>query len=100
MFDIYGLVEVESCENLTFYFVSIDLNDSCIKLSDRTNGKKPLNISIPLSDIENFHTKTIYDTDQISFTYQDNHYKFVEYGNQTISIFGKILEERLTVLTH
>lgn len=98
MFDIYGLVEVESFENLAFYFVSIDLSDSSIVLSDRTNGKKPLNLHIPLSEITDFHTKTIYDTDQISFSYKDNQYKFVEYGNQTISIFGKILEERLAVL--
>lgn len=98
MMDIYGLVEVSSGINLTFYFVTIDVTDSTLILSDRSQGKKPLNITIPLKDMKKFNTQTVYGTDQISFWYNNDNYKFVEYGNRTISFLGEFLDNRLSVL--
>ncbi|MDT2847726.1 hypothetical protein P7H60_00915 [Vagococcus carniphilus] len=98
MMDIYGLVEVSSGIDLTFYFVTIDVTEANLILSDRSQGKNPLNITIPLKDIKKFNTQTVYGTDQISFWYNDVNYKFVEYGNRTISFLGDYLDSRLAVL--
>ncbi|MBO0476741.1 hypothetical protein DOK76_06645 [Vagococcus sp. DIV0080] len=97
MTDIYGLVEVSNGTTLCFYFVTIELNDDTLFLKDRSNGKKPLNIQIPLEKIEEFKTHTVYNTEEISFIFNDNHYKFVEYGNQTISLLSELLEKKMLV---
>ncbi|HCM88313.1 MULTISPECIES: hypothetical protein [Vagococcus] len=98
MNEMYGLVEIENRNTLAFYFVTIDIVENDIVLSDRSNGKKPLNLSIPLNDITKFKTQTIFATEEISFYYQGLQYKFVEYGNHTIKYFGKLLDERLNLL--
>lgn len=98
MIEIYGLVEVSSGLDLAFYFVTIELNDQVLYLHDRTNGKKPLNMIIPLNEIEEFKTHTVFSTEEISFTFENLNYKFVEYGNQTISLFSKLLERNMLAL--
>lgn len=99
MNEIYGLVEVRNNQMLTFYFVTIEFDGDMILLKDRSDGKKPLNIQIPITETENFKTQTTYGTEEISFDFQNNNYKFVEYGNQTIRLFGKLLEEKMYLLT-
>ncbi len=98
--DIYGLVEVSRGLDLAFYFVTIELEDDALYLKDRSNGKKPLNMMIPLSDMEEFKTHTVFSTQEISFNYQKVNYKFVEYGNQTITLFGKLLERKMLALVN
>ena len=100
MTDIYGLVEVNNELYLTFYFVTIELEEKHLVLKDRTNGKKPLNLIIPLDNITEFKTHTVFYTEEISFNYEGNNYKFVEYGNQTISLFGKLLERKMLTYTN
>lgn len=99
MNEIYGLVEVRNNQMLTFYFVTIEFDGDMILLKDRSDGKKTLNIHIPITETENFNTQTTYGTEEISFDFQNNNYKFVEYGNQTIRLFGKLLEEKMYLLT-
>lgn len=60
MTDIYGLVEVSRGLDLAFYFVTIELEEQVLYLKDRTNGKKPLNMMIPLSEMEDFRTHTVF----------------------------------------
>jgi hypothetical protein len=55
---------------------------------------------IPLSEMEDFRTHTVFSTEEISFNYQDVSYKFVEYGNQTITLFGKLLERNMLALVN
>lgn len=100
MTDIFGLVEVSRGLDLAFYFVTIELEEQVLYLKDRTNGKKPLNMMIPLSEMEDFRTHTVFSTEEISFNYQDVSYKFVEYGNQTITLFGKLLERNMLALVN
>lgn len=100
MTDIYGLVEVTNELYLAFYFVTIELEEEHLILKDRTNGKKPLNLTIPLTEITEFKTHTVFYTEEISFTYQGVNYKFVEYGNKTISLFGKLLERKLLATSY
>lgn len=99
MNDIYGLVEVRNNQMLTFYFVTIEFDGEVILLKDRSDGKKPLNMKIDMDGIRNFKKQSTYGTEEISFDYEKNNYKFVEYGNQTIRLFGKLLEERMYLLT-
>lgn len=98
MNEMYGLVEVENGTELAFYFVTITINEKAVVLSDRTNGKKPLNLHIPLGEIEKFKTQTIFGTEEISFYFDNHQYKFIEYGNQTIKRFGKLLDEVLSLV--
>lgn len=100
MNDIYGLVEIRNDQMLTFYFVTIEFDGDSILLKDRSDGKKPLNMKIDMDSIRNFKTQSTYGTEEISFDYEKNNYKFVEYGNQTIRLFGKLLEERMYLLTY
>ncbi len=97
MIDIYGLVEVNSEDGLILYFVTIDLTEHELILSDRSQGKKSLNLKIPLSEIKQFNTQTTYGIEQVSFWYNEVNYKFVEYGNQTIRFLRNILKKRLSV---
>lgn len=96
MTDIHGLVEVANEVYLAFYFVSIELTETEIILSDRTNGKKPLNMTIQLSEIDHLVVRTK-GIESVSFTYDQVNYKFVEYGNQTIELFGTLLLQRLVL---
>ncbi|MEG0284674.1 MULTISPECIES: hypothetical protein [Vagococcus] len=98
--EIYGLVEVSQGLYLTFYFVTIELEENTLILKDRTNGKKPLNMSIPLNDIENFRTLNRFLTEEITFTFEGADYKFVEYGNKTISLFSQLLERKMLELVN
>lgn len=100
MTDIYGLVEVSRGLELAFYFVTIELEEQVLYLKDRTDGKKPLNMVIPLTEMEDFKTHTVFSTEEISFNYQNVNYKFVEYGNQTITLFGKLLERNMLALVN
>jgi hypothetical protein len=50
--------------------------------------------------MEDFRTHTVFSTEEISFNYQDVSYKFVEYGNQTITLFGKLLERNMLALVN
>jgi len=100
MFEMYGLVEVMENQQLTFYFVTIELEEEHINLIDRTDGKKPLNIKIPLDEIKNFKTHTIFNTEEISFDYLGVTYKFIEYGNLTISLFSRLLEEKMYLVNY
>ena len=98
--EIYGLVEVSQGLYLTFYFVTIELEGNELILKDRTNGKKPLNMIIPLHKIKDFRTMNSFLTEEISFTFEDVDYKFVEYGNKTISLFSQLLERKMLELVN
>lgn len=89
---MYGIVEITTHHRLDFYFVSIYVNEDYLILEDRTDGKKPLNQVIPLTEITELKRLNSKESEGILFTYQMKQYKFVEYGNQTITIFSQLLE--------
>lgn len=95
MSEIYGLVEVSEASSLTFYFVTIELDKQVLQLRDRTDGKKPLNIDIPFTEIVDFKATNAFLTAEVSFAFEDKQYKFVEYGNKTISRFSQLLEREM-----
>ena len=99
MNDIYGIVEVSNRKMLAFYFVTIHFEEEVVVLSDRSEGKKILNLRIPITEMTNYQSKAPGGNEIISFDFQKNNYRFIEYGNKTVRLFGKLLEERMYLLT-
>lgn len=93
--DMYGIVELTKNSCLTFYFVSIEVTESHLILSDRTQGKKPLERSIPLSRLV---THLTFEPNRLSFIYEQEQFVFIEYGNKSILYLSQLLQHYLLAI--
>ncbi|WP_326716503.1 hypothetical protein [Vagococcus jeotgali] len=91
---MYGIVEFNHQDTLTFFFVTINLSENILYLEDRAGGKKPFNKVIPVVDIKEVTQLNDKSIQGIYFNYQGDGYRFVEYGNHTISIFSRLLAQQ------
>lgn len=88
---VQGVLELTNSLGINHYFVSVSKQENQLILHSLADNCKPLNKQIQLTEVDALTYQYAVSEAFISFNYQGEYYRFVDYGHPLFTFLKNIL---------
>ncbi|MTD40136.1 hypothetical protein GIX45_16265 [Erwinia sp. CPCC 100877] len=87
----HGMLELTDQLGMDYYFVSLKKEGETLLIQSLNHYCKAINKAVQLAEIEGVIIEESAGLGYVCFDFNNEHFHFVEYGNQILPFFEKIL---------